>query len=149
MVEIEPNPNITGSKKQNYRGKLIFGVIIGGIILFLFAFPGILGNPIGDLLGYSRCPNCGDSWFWKSEDSIPVGPTRTLDANNIKHIIYAEITQGIMICKECLAKPAELDEERIKQNLLSYPEGGWTEEKAEEVRKAVIRYKEEKLRNQE
>ncbi|OGZ17433.1 MAG: hypothetical protein A2V72_00370 [Candidatus Nealsonbacteria bacterium RBG_13_37_56] len=129
---------------------LIFSAVVVAIFAAIIIIaPGLLGNPIGDLLGKSGCPNCGDNWFWKPHGSIPVGPTMPLDVNNVEHIIYAEITHGIMICEECLANPAGLDEERIEQYLLSFPEGGWTLEETAKVKQAVILYKKEKLKNQQ
>ena len=124
-------------------------ITIVTITLIIYVVVIIAINPIGDLLNYSACPNCGDNSLWKPIGSIPIGPTRPLDANNVEHIIYAEIIHGIMICKECLKKPAELDEEKIEQYLLSFPKGGWTPEKTAEVKQAVIRYKKEKLQSQQ
>jgi len=143
------NDNLANSEIRTLKtGRNLWFVLAFLVFLFVIIFQtGLLLNPIGDLLGYSGCPNCGDNWLWKSNGNIPIGPTRSFDVNNVEHIICAEITYGIMICKECLAKPAELDEERIEQNLLSYPEGGWTLEKTAEVKQAVIRYKKEKLKN--
>jgi len=120
-------------------------IVITTLVLWFVVI--LAKNPIGNLLHYGACPNCGDSWFWKSNGSIPIGPTRPLDVNNVEHIIYAEITHGIMICKKCLSKPAQLDEVKIEQDLLSYPEGGWTLERTAQVKEAVIRYKKEKLKN--
>jgi len=144
------NINSANSKTRMLRKirNVCFASAISITFLFIMIFQtGLLLNPVGDYLGYSGCPNCGDSWFWKSNGSITVEPARPLE-ENIEHIIYAEITKGIMICKECLAKPAELDEERIERDLLSYPEGGWTLEETAKVKEAVIRYKKEKLQNQ-
>lgn len=129
---------------------LCFVLAFLGFLFVIIFQTALLLNPIGKLLGKSGCPNCGDSWFWKSSGSIVVEPTRPLKKGvdyNVEDIIYAEITKEIMICKKCLANPAELDEERIEQDLLSYPEGGWTLEKTANVKRAVVRYKKEKLQN--
>lgn len=135
-----------GKTKKKSRNRLLIAVAL--FVLFIMRTQ--IGNSIGSLLHYGGCPNCGDSWYWKSNGSIVVESTRALKKGEDytgEDIIYAEITKGIMICKKCLAKPAELDEERIEKNLLSNPEGGWTLEKAAQVKEAVIRYKKEKLKN--
>jgi len=144
MVDYEVDHKIDRAKRK--LNLLIFSAV-GIFAMIIIIAPGLLGNPIGDLFGYSGCPNCGDSWFWKSHGSIPIGPTKSLEKS--EDIIYIEITKGLMICKECLANPAGLDEEKIEQYLLSFPEGGWTMEKTAKVKQAVILYKKEKLKNQQ
>lgn|GEM_PF-564301 len=80
-------------------------------------------NLIGDSMGYGRCPNCGDSWWWKSSDSVWINESR-----------------GVLICKECLRFPEKLDENRIVKALLS-GRSPWPRDKAELVRTAIVRYK--------
>ncbi|MDO8516942.1 MAG: hypothetical protein Q7S33_02350 [Nanoarchaeota archaeon] len=93
-------------------------------------------NFIGsNLLGYSTCPNCGDSWWWKESKSI------TFDSN-INAIIFEE---GVMICKECVLNPKTLDENRICKNLLKW---SWDEEKVQKVKEAIIQYKDSSLQEQ-
>lgn len=82
-------------------------------------------NMVGDILGFGRCPNCGDSYWWKPAGSIHY---RVTDSG----------MRGVTICKECLAHPEKLDENRIEKNLLVYR---WPPAKAALVHQAVKMYK--------
>jgi transcription elongation factor Elf1 len=79
-------------------------------------------NYIGKLKGYSTCPNCNDSWYWKESDSL----------------MFSDDT-SVLICKECLSKPQELNIKRIINDLKSY---GWNTKDLSLVMKAL-----HKLRN--
>jgi len=61
-------------------------------------------NLLGRMKGYSGCPNCDDSWYWKEDSSLETSPNGG----------------GVMICKECLSKPEILDVVKIERSLSDY-----------------------------
>ena len=75
-------------------------------------------NIAGHLAGYSGCPNCDDSWYWKKSGSIDYCDGR-----------------GVMICEECLALP-RLDSPRIVNALRGY---GWERHTVAQVVEALLK----------
>lgn len=150
---LRPDINQTGQEvakeiKKGIRREFAFPAIAVFLILLFIAIfrTGWLGNPIGSFLHYGTCPNCGDSWFWKSNGSIKFGKIKDLSSEyGTPSMPFIEIQHGVMICKECLANPAGLDEVKIEQDLFKYE---WPPEDAAQVKEAVIRYKKERLQNQ-
>ena len=79
-------------------------------------------NFIGsDILGYGRCPNCDDSWWWKDFGYLKDG-------------------KGVLICKICLSKPNQLDEQKIATTLRKY---NWSDEKISLVKEELKNFKKE------
>lgn len=78
-------------------------------------------NAAGDTLGYGTCPNCGDSWHWKSHRAI------SYDSSN-----------GVMICLACLAEPHLLNPGNIMEELLA---SGWLPAEAQLAATAVEGFK--------
>lgn len=79
-------------------------------------------NFVGALKGSGSCPNCGDSWCWKSYDSVE----------------YEEncgVASGVMICKECLNHPEKLNLQKILKDLKDY---GWEEKNLRLVESALF-----------
>lgn len=129
---------------KNKKKKLTVGLMIA-VLFIVFFTAGRIGNSIGSFLHYGNCPNCGDSWLWKTSGSIEIGEIKDLSSEfGSPSVPFIEIQHGIMICEECLMNPAGLDEARIEQDLLNYE---WSPEKAAQTKEAVVRYKEKKLQN--
>ncbi len=107
-------------------------MLVGTILLMIFSTVDgdrWLKNLIGRHLANSvDCPNCRDNLWWKDYGSLD----------------YSE-GKGITICKECLATPIKLDEEKIVQNLSSLH--GSMLNDIELIRQAIIRYKENSPNN--
>src|SRR5271157_20317 len=101
---------------------VILVIAMLGTAFYDFVSPRFIKNQYGALLQYGNCPNCGDSWWWKSIGTIPY-----------------EKGYEVMICEECLNTLNPLDTERIVSYLTSV---GWNSEKVKLVRKAVEMYKE-------
>jgi len=98
-------------------------------VLFLGACwigQGHVKNLIGSALGYSSCPNCGDSWWWKEDGTL-----------------WFTLTSGVIICKSCLLKPEKLDEKRILEHLKKH--NNWPDEEIELVGEALKNFKAEKV----
>lgn len=82
--------------------------------LFLLLTP-TWKNIVGGIMGYGKCPNCENSFFWKEKEWISYGfdgagfylPTGTLP-----------------FCKKDITHPLELNENRIRKNLRR---SGWDE----------------------
>jgi hypothetical protein len=83
-------------------------------------------NLEGEKLHYSRCPNCGDRWNWKTYSSL----------------CFNSYTDGVIICDECLFsnERVDLDIEKISRALKNY---GWKDDDIKKVREAVTKYKKE------
>ena len=90
-------------------------------------------NIIGRYKGYSGCPNCGDSWFWKDKnhrgefiefkrERVGVGISST----------------GIPICIECASTPEKFDAKRIMRNLKKT--AAWSREDTILAEKALETY---------
>lgn len=73
---------------------------------------------------YDHCPNCGDNWWWKESGWL-----------------YYTESSTFHVCKECLANPQSLDEEKIVRELRLMKPRWYDEEKLEKMRQAVLAYK--------
>lgn len=87
-----------------------------------------LGNQIGKYLHYEACPNCGDSWWWKSSGGI--------NYKSNGNTLYE-----IMICKECLRNPEGLDLSKIEKDL---SESQWDSGDIRLAKMAITSFKERK-----
>lgn len=80
-------------------------------------------NTTGSRLGFSSCPNCLDSWYWK-------------EAGHITYESQPGFSFAVMICTECLANPQRIDPKWIRENLIA---SGWPEEKVALAVEAIKR----------
>lgn len=106
-------------------------------------------NCMGSFLGFGNCPNCGDSWSWKEFGDIHYGELQEGKDYTISKpdfVVAVHVSAAVMICKECLVKAERLDPIRIEKDLIDH---GWSLEDAVLAKAAVIRYKEERLQNQQ
>lgn len=111
---------------------LLGGVTFLGISLISLHRP--IKNLQGFYMGYGGCPNCGDCWSWKENGALCY-----MDIDSEE---YCVMGAGVMICQECLNNPDYLNAEKIKQDLMKYD---WEPDKAEEAKKAVLLYKEDRI----
>lgn len=88
-----------------------------------------LKNLIGNRLNYEKCPNCGDSWWWKAAGGIAYKN----EGNNLFEVV---------ICRECLQNPARLNFMRIDGNLAKLD---WSKSDIRLARTAIINYKVRKI----
>ena len=88
-----------------------------------------LNNLIGNRLHYEKCPNCGDSWWWK--------PAGGIAYKNEGNSLFE-----VMICRECLGNPARLNFLRIEGNLAKLD---WAKSDIRLARTAIINYKVRKI----
>jgi len=88
-----------------------------------------LKNLIGDRLRYEKCPNCGDSWWWKSAGGIAY---KSEENNSFE----------VMICKECLKNPARLSFMKIEKDLAKLD---WSKSDIRLARTAILNYKVRKI----
>jgi len=119
-------------------------------------------NFIGSYLGYCRCPNCGDNWWWKPEGTIPFKGgggirittfgrqlfesmtseefRRKVLSNElpVKPVLVFPITALVMMCCECLKNPESIDEQRVSEDLKRYE---WGDEDIELVVNAIKKLK--------
>lgn len=93
--------------------KIIILLVI--LLLSMIIFDRPIKNLTGSFLAYGHCPNCHDSWWWKP----------------IENVNYKS-GSDVMICKECLQIPKDLDLQKIKSNLIK-----WKWEK-ENINKVII-----------
>ena len=84
-----------------------------------------LKNLIGDHLHYEKCPNCGDSWWWKPAGGIAYKS----DGSNLFEV---------MICKECLRNPGRLNFLKIEKDLAKLE---WNRSDIRLARTAIINFK--------
>jgi len=85
-------------------------------------------NALGSSLGYSGCPNCGDSWSWKAQTSVVYETVYGILFGNKVPVFQ----RGVMICCECASNPDQINPNRIQKDLLQY---GW---KSKDVSAAVM-----------
>jgi len=102
-------------------------------------------NTIGSFLGYGSCPNCGDSWWWKSDGSIPYSPIREREIQKIvsnkapaTSLPIFKATYGVMMCTKCIEAPNSIEEKRIAEDLRKY---GWEEDDVAQVVSAIKEFK--------
>jgi len=88
-----------------------------------------LKNLIGNRLRYEKCPNCGDSWWWKAAGGIAYKN----EGNNLFEVV---------ICRQCLQNPARLNFMRIDGNLAKLD---WSKSDIRLARTAIINYKVRKI----
>lgn len=91
------------------------------IVAFLMNPAVFVKNMVGRRKGYGRCPNCNNSWYWKTSKSVTFKK-------------FGRVSKGVLICVDCLASPKSLDLERIERTLI---ESQWDKEEATLARKAV------------
>ncbi len=88
-------------------------------------------NRIGNKKGFGCCPNCGDSWNWKSSVGVEYE----------KHYFFPgcfispSVSYAVSICSECSAS-GKFDYQRIEKHLES---GTWEKES---IAKAITALKE-------
>lgn len=83
-------------------------------------------NRVGRFMGYSGCPNCGDSWYWKPSGVVPYAKTR-----------------GVMICEECLLDLDYLCIRTIEEDLLK---AGWEPDEVNQVGFTLLNFKSQHMR---
>lgn len=99
-------------------------------------------NFIGSRMGYGSCPNCGDSWQWKTSSSLSytdVEIVRKVISNERIATGMINAQKGIMLCAECISNPETLDLIKIRKDLEKTE--GWGKEEIDLVIDSVKKYK--------
>ena len=102
---------------RRLRNWLIFDAIMIFVLLFLVRVDRDVRNVWGDIHGFAVCPQCGDSFGWKTYDAVQYAPG-----------------SGFLICEEDLR--GYLDETRVISALFTgdFP---WPADTKDAVRQAV------------
>ena len=93
-------------------------------------------NLLGEMRGFSYCPNCGDSYSWKPTGSLPfegepMGLSQKEDGTIVLNMGFQH---SVLICTECLDKPSGLNADRIAADLKKC---GWEQGDIDKVQSSI------------